>query len=449
MRSGLISFGVLPENMEPSSLHDRTHPVHRPLYCFRPIMRWMRHLNGGYGLWLSFLLGLFFSFMHDTASGQFQGRSSGTAFDTGIVVGAERTELYLALLQGKRIAVVTNHTGTIKGRSLVDTLLALHVSVVKVFAPEHGFRGDLDAGETVSDGRDPITGIPVISLYGEHKKPEKEQLKDVDLLLFDIQDVGVRFYTYISTLHYVMEAAAESKEPVIVLDRPDPNGFYVDGPVLDTAYASFVGLHPIPIVHGMTIGEYARMINGEGWLKGGIRCELTVVPCKGYDHTKFYELPVPPSPNLPNMSAVYLYPSLGLFEGTVVSVGRGTDRPFQCIGWPQGTLGSYRFTPRSLAGARSPPYKDVECRGMDLREFGSFYMRLTRRLYLQWLLGMYSSGNGEGFFQPYFDRLAGGPALRRCIEKGMDEEAIRATWKKDLDRFMLIRTRYLLYQDFQ
>ena len=371
-----------------------------------------------------------------------------TGYDTGIRTGAERTDRYLPLLAGKRVAVVTNQTGIIGRVHLVDSLRALHVDIRKVFAPEHGFRGAADAGEVVADAPDPRTGLPVVSLYGERKKPTPAQLSDVDVILFDIQDVGARFYTYISTLHYVMQAAAENDKPLIVLDRPDPNGFYVDGPVLDTAYASFVGMHPVPIVYGMTIGEYAGMINGEGWLKGGIRCALTVISCEGYDHTKFYELPVKPSPNLPNMSAVYLYPSLALFEGTVVSVGRGTDHPFQCIGWPGNTIGAYRFTPRAMPGAMTPPYRDLECRGMDLAEFGSFYMRLTRRMYLQWLIGMYQAGPGVAFFQSFFDRLAGGPTLREQIVKGMDEEQIRASWKPALDDFMKVRARYLLYKDF-
>jgi len=380
---------------------------------------------------------------------QVDGRVSGTAFDTGIVVGAERMGVYLSKLEGKRVAVVSNRTGMVGGRHLVDSLLSRGINVVKVFAPEHGFRGTADAGEQVKDGRDPVTNLPVLSLYGDHKKPQKGQLKDVDVLVFDIQDVGTRFYTYTSTLHYVMEAAAENGIAVVVLDRPDPNGFYVDGPVLDTAYASFVGMHPVPIVHGMTIGEYAGMINGEGWLAGGLRCALTVVPCEGYDHSSFYRLPVPPSPNLPTMSAVYLYPTLGLFEGTIVSVGRGTDRPFQCIGWPGCPMGSYRFTPRSVPGARTPPYMDEECRGMDLVEFGSFYMRLSRELYLQWLVGMYKAHGRSDFFQPYFDRLAGGRELREAIEKGLDETAIRSSWKPGIDRFMKVRARYLLYPDFQ
>lgn len=369
-----------------------------------------------------------------------------SAIRTALQVGADRTVDYLPLLAGKRVAVVTNQTGRIGSTHVVDSLLALKVDVVKVFAPEHGFRGDADAGEHVKDGRDARTGLPLTSLYGSNKKPAKAQLADVDLLLFDIQDVGVRFYTYIGTLHYVMEAAAENGLPVVVLDRPNPNGFYVDGPVLDPAHRSFVGMHPVPLVHGMTIGEFARMINGEGWLANGVQCDLTVIPCAGYDHATLYELPVKPSPNLPNASSVYLYPSLGLFEGTIVSVGRGTDKPFQCIGYPGSTLGRYRFTPRSMPGAKDPPYKDQECNGLDLAEYGAIPARLDRRINLQWLIGMRATAkDGVKFFTPFFDKLAGGPRLREQVEAGMSEEAIRATWKDGLDHFSSIRAKYLLY----
>ncbi|HEX2618348.1 MAG TPA: DUF1343 domain-containing protein [Flavobacteriales bacterium] len=370
--------------------------------------------------------------------------------DPSIVTGAERTGQYLPLLKGKRVAVVTNQTGVIGRTHLVDSLLALRVNVVRVFAPEHGFRGTADAGEHVRDEKDKRTGVPVVSLYGSNKKPKPEQLQDVDVLVFDIQDVGVRFYTYISTLHYVMEAAAETGKPVIVLDRPDPNGFYVDGPVLDTAYASFVGMHPVPLVHGMTVGEYAGMINGEKWLKNGVACTLTVIPCLGYDHSKFYELPVPPSPNLPNMAAVYLFPSLGLFEGTIMSVGRGTALPFQCIGHPGFAMGTFTFTPKAMSGAKDPPYKGQVCTGMDLREYGSFFTRLDPQLHLHWLIGSYAAETDKAaFFNTFFDRLAGGSTLREQISAGMDEERIRASWKPALDAFKRVRVKYLLYDEFR
>lgn len=366
------------------------------------------------------------------------------------MVGAERTGEYLSRIVGKRIAVVTNHTGLIDGVSLVDSLLALRVDVKKVFSPEHGFRGDADAGAHVGDERDARTGLTVISLYGDNKKPTPEALADVDVILFDLQDVGVRCYTYISTLHYVMEACAEQRKPLIVLDRPNPNGFFVDGPVLRPEHSSFVGLHPVPLVHGMTVGEYARMINGEHWLKDGAQCDLTVVACEGYDHKTYYNLPVKPSPNLPNMSAVYLYPSLVLFEGTAVSVGRGTERPFQCIGLPGGKLGNHRFTPRSVPGATDPPYKNQECNGMDLSEFGTFYSRMSGRISLQWLLGFSEQAvDKKAFFNSVFDKLAGSPDLRGLLLDGADEVRIRAAWQPGLDAFSKVRSTYLLYPDFR
>jgi uncharacterized protein YbbC (DUF1343 family) len=363
-----------------------------------------------------------------------------------IKVGAQRTTEYLPLLDGKRVAVVTNQTGLIGSRHLVDSLVSLRVNVVKVFAPEHGFRGEADAGEHVKDGKDARTGLPIVSLYGSNKKPKPEQLVDVDVLVFDIQDVGVRFYTYIGTLHYVMEAAVENEKSVIVLDRPNPNGFYVDGPVLDMAYGSFVGMHPVPLVHGMTVGEFARMINGEGWLKGGVACDLIVIPCEGYDHTTMYDLPVRPSPNLPNAASVHLYPSLGLFEGTIVSVGRGTDIPFQCIGYPGNPVGRYQFTPTAKPGAKDPPYKGKTCTGLDLQAFGAIQARLEKGINLKWLIGLYAEAPDKaGFFNPFFDKLAGGPRLREQVMAGMEEAAIRETWKDGLAHFASVRAKYLLY----
>ncbi len=368
-----------------------------------------------------------------------------------IMVGAERTYAYLPLLAGKRVAVVTNQTGLIGTRHLVDSLLSVGIQVVKVFAPEHGFRGEADAGEHVRDQRDVRTGLPLVSLYGSNKKPTSAQLADVEVLVFDIQDVGVRFYTYIGTLHYVMEAAAEVKVPVVVLDRPNPNGTYVDGPVLDMAYRSFVGMHPVPLVHGMTVGEFARMINGEGWLKDGVTCDLTVIPCEGYDHSMTYDLPVRPSPNLPNAGAVHMYPSLGLFEGTIVSVGRGTDKPFQCIGHPGSRVGDHRFTPRSMPGAKDPPHKGVECIGIDLQEYGVLHSRSDRSIRLHWLISFYREAqDGDRFFlaNGFFDKLAGGPDLRQRIIAGEDEDTIRSSWRPGLMAFLKIRRKYLLYDDF-
>ncbi len=366
-----------------------------------------------------------------------------------IVVGAERTGEYLPLLSDKRVAVVTNQTGRIGTTHLVDSLLALKVNMLKVFSPEHGFRGDADAGAHIKDQVDKKTGLPIYALYGEKFKPTAIQLADVDVLVFDIQDVGVRWYTYISTLHYVMEAAAEQGKQVIILDRPNPNGFYVDGQILDKSFTSFVGMHPVPMVHGMTIGEYGRMINGEGWLKNGRKCELTVIGCVDYDHNTFYDLPVKPSPNLPTMSAVYLYPSLTLFEGTIVSVGRGTEKPFQCIGYPGCPVGRYQFTPQSMPGAKNPPYLGKECTGLDLQEFGAIQARMDRRISLHWLLEMYHDATDKTkFFNSFFDKLAGGTGLREQITAGVDEATIRASWQPGLAGFRTIRARYLLYPDF-
>ncbi len=365
-----------------------------------------------------------------------------------LLVGAARTEAYLPLLTGKRVGVVTNHTGLIGTTHLVDSLLARDVQVVKVFAPEHGFRGEADAGEAVKDATDRRTGLPLVSLYGRNKKPTSAQLADVDVLLFDIQDVGVRFYTYIGTLHYVMEAAAAHGKPVIVLDRPDPNGHYVDGPVLDTAFRSFVGMHPVPLVHGMTVGEFARMINGEGWLPGGGRCDLTVIACTGYDHQLRYDLPVRPSPNLPDMAAVHLYPSLGLFEGTVVSVGRGTDRPFRLIGYPGNPVGDVRFTPVPGPGSKHPPHKGRTCTGLDLTAVGEAMRTGPGRVHLQWLIELYRAApDKEAFFlaNRFIDKLAGTDALRKAIVAGHDEDTIRATWQPAIAAFMPVRERYLLY----
>jgi uncharacterized protein YbbC (DUF1343 family) len=368
-----------------------------------------------------------------------------------ILSGASRTEEYLPLLKGKQIAVIANQTSRIGKTHLVDTLLAFGVNVQCVFAPEHGFRGDAGAGETIRDGKDPKTGLPVFSLYGKNKKPTAGQLSKTDVIVFDIQDVGARFYTYISTMHYAMEAAAELGKEFIVLDRPNPNGFYIDGPVLDTNYRSFVGMHPIPVVHGCTVGELAQMINGEKWLKGEKTCKLTVITCQNYIHEEVYELPVPPSPNLPNMAAVYLYPSLCFFEGTVVSVGRGTDLPFQCIGYPGNTTGTFAFTPADKPGvAMDPPHEGKTCHGHSLAAFGSFYFRSSHMLYLDWLTGLYeASADKDKFFSQaaFFDKLAGTDRLRNQVIQGMSPAEIRATWQPELERYRAMRKAYLLYPE--
>ena len=364
-------------------------------------------------------------------------------------VGADRTTEYLPLLKGKSVAVVANQSSVIKNTHLVDSLIALKVSVKKVFCPEHGFRGLVDAGEKVATEKDAKTGLSIISLYGKNKKPSVADLKDVDVVIFDIQDVGVRFYTYLSTLHYVMEACAENNKQVIVLDRPNPNGHYIDGPVLEDAYKSFLGLHPVPIVYGLTIGEYAQMINGEGWLKGGVKCNLKVITITNYSHNDMFELGIRPSPNLPNMSSVYLYPSLGLFEGTQISVGRGTDFPFQVIGSPVLEKANYKFTPQPKPGAMEPKYKGIECKGHNLSEFGKEYMKDTKKIYLFWLIGTYANTPDKSkFFDENFNFHAGNATLQQQIKDGVNEDAIRKSWEPGITKFKVIRKKYLLYKDF-
>jgi uncharacterized protein YbbC (DUF1343 family) len=366
-----------------------------------------------------------------------------------IKCGADLTGKYLPLLKGKTVAVVANQSSNIKNTHLVDSLLSLHVKIKKVFCPEHGFRGQADAGKEVSTEKDPKTGLTIVTLYGKNKKPLPEDLAGIDVVIFDIQDVGVRFYTYLSTLHYVMEACAENKKQLIVMDRPNPHGYYMDGPMLEPAYKSFLGLDPVPLVYGMTIGEYATMLNGEGWLKDKEKCDLKVIQLVGYSHRDLYELPVRPSPNLPNMSSVYLYPSLGLFEGTIMSVGRGTDFPFQVIGHPSLKNTPYHFTPESKPVAKEPKYKGQVCNGYDLVEFGNQYMKNLKKLYLFWLIGTYqATQDKEHFFDENFNYHAGNATLQQQIKEGKTEEQIRETWKPGLDAFKLIRKKYLLYEDF-
>jgi uncharacterized protein YbbC (DUF1343 family) len=388
-----------------------------------------------------------------TFVGQITSITKGKSFNKSILVGADQPNAYLPLLRNKRVGVVANQTSTTAGMHLVDYLLAQDVEVKKVFAPEHGFRGDAGAGEHIADGKDGKTGLPLVSLYGKNEKPSADMLKDLDVILFDIQDVGARFYTYISTLHYVMEAAAENKKSVIVLDRPNPNGFYIDGPVLKKEFQSFVGMDAIPVVHGCTVGELAQMMNGEGWLKGSVICDLKVITCTNYSHSDYYELPIQPSPNLPNMSSVYLYPSLCFFEGTTVSVGRGTAYPFQCIGYPGNTTGTYTFTPLDKPGiAMNPPHEGVQCTGHLLSEFGSFYFQNNKGLYLEWLIGLYQASNSKATFftnARFFDKLAGTDQLRLAIEAGKSKDEIIATWQADLTAFKTLRKKYLLYPDFE
>lgn len=360
-------------------------------------------------------------------------------------VGAERMEDYLPLLEGKSVAMVVNQTSIVGNTHLVDTLLSRDVNIVKVMAPEHGFRGEAPDGEKIDDSKDEKTGTPIISIYGSNKKPTPEMLEDVDVLIFDIQDVGVRFYTFISTMHYVMEAAAENGKEVIVLDRPNPNGMYVDGPVKDENVSSFVGMHPIPIVHGLTVGELAKMINEEGWLANEIKADLKVVEMNGWDHTQTYSLPIKPSPNLPTDNAISLYPSLGLFEGTVVSVGRGTDHPFEQIGHPMyGSAGTV-FTPQPNAGSKYPPLEGELCVGY------AFYNAESPRTFsLKWLLDFYQELSPKTeFFKDYLTLLAGTEELRKQIELGLTEEQIRGTWQPKLKAYKAMRKRYLLYPDFE
>ncbi|NTV83695.1 MAG: DUF1343 domain-containing protein [Bacteroidales bacterium] len=362
--------------------------------------------------------------------------------------GAERTELYFPILQNKSIGIVCNHTSVINQVHLVDSLISAGFDIKAIFSPEHGFRGDAEAGAEIIDGIDGKTGIKIISLYGKKKKPLPADLEGIDVLLFDIQDVGVRFYTYISTLTVVMEAASEKGIPVILTDRPNPNGFYVDGPVLDTAFRSFVGMHPVPVVYGMTIGEYASMINEEGWLTGG-KCSLTVIPMSGYDHQMIVRLNEKPSPNLPSWQSVYLYPSLCLFEGTIISIGRGTQLPFQVIGHPAYLAGSYIFIPKSIPGViEHPPFEGQECFGSNLTGFAENFLENNEHFNLEWLLNMYGFFKGsETFFTPYFDKLAGNDQLRNDIISGKTEPEIRKSWEDDLLKFKQIRAKYLIYPE--
>lgn len=360
------------------------------------------------------------------------------------VCGAQDTDNYLHLVEGKRVGVVANQTSLIGETHLVDSLVALGVNVKRIFCPEHGFRGAADAGAKIIGGKDEKTGIEIASLYGKTKKPTDEMLKDIDIMLFYLQDVGVRFYTYISTLTYVMEACAEHDIRVVVLDCPNPNGFYIDGPVLKLENKSFVGMHPVPVVYGMTIGEYGKMVNGEGWLKNGVHCELTVVSIPGYDRNAIYELPVKPSPNLPNWESVYLYPSLCFFEGTIVSVGRGTDHPFQIFGHPD-MRSEYTFTPQSKSGASKPMYEGQLCRGFNLTDFAHDYAINPCELQLNWLIDAYHQLKDKGFFNNYFVKLSGDSQFQRDVENERSADKIRASWSDDIEEFKGIRNKYLIY----
>ena len=359
--------------------------------------------------------------------------------------GADRAEAYLHLIKDKKVGLVVNQTSVLTQKNnlhLVDFLLQSGQQVKKVYVPEHGFRGDADAGEVVNNEIDKKTGLPVISLYGNNKKPSPDAMSGIDVMVYDLQDVGVRFYTYISTLHYVMEACAEQNIPLIILDRPNPNGDYVDGPVLEKGFTSFVGMHPIPVVHGLTVGELAGMINGEGWLKNNVKADITVIKTDNWKHQNAYSLPIKPSPNLPNDVSIRLYPSLCFFEGTDVSVGRGTYFPFQVYGYPDKQFGDFSFTPKSIEGmSKNPPHQNKTCYGKDLREAS-----LDHRFSLAYLLDAYEkSGKKEKFFNNFFDKLAGTDKLRKDILAGKSEEEIRQSWQKDLTAYKNMREKYLIY----
>jgi uncharacterized protein YbbC (DUF1343 family) len=363
-------------------------------------------------------------------------------------LGAERTQEYLPLLKGKTVGIIANQTSTIGRTHLVDSLVELGIKIQSVFAPEHGFRGNASAGEKIKDGVDKKTGLPILSLYGSNYKPSADKLKGLDIVIFDIQDVGARFYTYISTMSHMMEACAENGISMIVLDRPNPNGHYVDGPILEKESASFVGLHEVPIVHGMTVGEYAKMVNGEGWLKNGIKCNLTVVEMDNYNRNEVYELPIPPSPNLPNQKAIYLYPSLCFFEGTEVSEGRGTDKPFQQFGYPKMPNSNTSFTPKSIEGvAKYPKLENKKCSGLDLSTLPEDSLRNLGKINLNWLIVTYQSyPQKDKFFKAdFFDKLAGSSVLREQIIAGKPEEEIRDSWEEELSEFVTIRDNYLIY----
>ncbi|MEJ1239568.1 DUF1343 domain-containing protein [Chryseolinea sp. T2] len=359
------------------------------------------------------------------------------------VTGAEQILPVLDKLRGKNVALVVNYTAMVGKTHLADTLRALGVNIIKIMSPEHGFRGNATAGEHVSDGLDTKTGLPVVSLYGKGRKPTPEQLADVDIVVFDIQDVGVRFFTYVGTLHYVMEACAENNRKVIVLDRPNPNAGYIDGPIMHKEFETFIGMHAVPVVHGLTVGEYAGMINGEGWLAGGRQCALEVVTMKNWKHSDEYILPIKPSPNLPNQQSIKLYPSVCFFEGTALSLGRGTQMPFQVIGHPDLKNQPFSFTPVDIPGmAVDPPLEGKLCHGLDLRK-----VKVEKQINLSYLISMYNAFPvKDKFFVEHFGRWAGSNDLAQQIKSGMTEEQIRATWQNDLQKYKVMRRKYLLYE---
>ena len=367
-----------------------------------------------------------------------------------VIVGAARFDEYLPLLKGKKVGLLVNHTAVVNNTHLVDTLLSRGVKIAKIYGPEHGFRGTAADGEHVASTVDKKTGIPIVSLYGSKRYPSKEDLQGVDVIIFDIQDVGARFYTFISSMSYMMEAAAEQGKEMIILDRPNPNGHYVDGPIMQKEFTSFIGLHQVPIVHGMTVGEYAKMVNGEYWLKDSLQVKLTVVPVANYDHNTFYELPIKPSPNLPNMRSIYLYPSLGLFEATEMSVGRGTDKQFQVLGAPNFRDGDFYFTPVEKPGAKDPKHQGKKLRGYDLTTLDTEELKDLKQVDLEWLIKSYENYPEKNkFFLSHLHKLAGTKELEQQIKAGLSEEEIRITWREGIEDYKKMRKKYLLYPDFE
>ncbi len=365
-----------------------------------------------------------------------------------ILTGANQPDLYLPILKGKKLGLVVNQTSRIGYQHLVDFLLSNNMTTIKIFAPEHGFRGEAGAGELIDNSKDAATGIPIISVYGTNRKPTAEQLTGIDIIIFDIQDVGCRFYTFISTLHYMMEACAENNIKMLILDRPNPNGNYFDGPILQTAFQSFVGMDPIPVVHGCTIGELALMINGEKWLKNGVQTQIEIIKVANYTHSRKYKPPVRPSPNLPNYLAIRLYPSLCFFEATSVSVGRGTQHPFQVLGYPNKSFGSFSFTPQSLKGMEiNPLQKDKLCFGEDFRKLKKI-PQFTLSYFISWLLKF---ENKDEFLtrSRWFNQLMGNDTTLKLILEGKTEAEIRKTWEEELANYAVIRQKYLLYPDFK
>ena len=365
-----------------------------------------------------------------------------------VIVGAEQTNVYLPLLKNKRIAIFSNHTGMIGNKHLLDVLLENKINVVAIFSPEHGFRGNADAGEHVSSSVDSKTGVPILSLYdGKLGRPSEESMRKFDLLIVDIQDVGLRFYTYYASMVRLMDACAEYNRKMLILDRPNPNGHYVDGPILDMKYKSSVGWLPIPIVHGMTLGELALMVNGERWLPASRICDITVIKCKNYTHQTMYELPIPPSPNLPNMKAVYLYPSTCYFEATPVSLGRGTQLPFQIYGQPNMLGYDYTFTPQSIPGAKNPPQLNRICHGVNLSELSNEEI-WKKGVDLSYLIDAYRNLNMDDyFFRPFFELLTGRDYVRKMIKQGKNADEIKAMWKEDVEKFKIQRKPYLIYEE--